>query len=354
MKKLIYLLLTFSIFKSFSTLAGDHFYQVISAHPHELKLIESHYQTVKKEGRLWIVKSDQGNLSEKLKNVLRPLIGRERSYFPGHFSLKKRTFDLSEYLNQVSPLDIRKDVEALSSFKTRAAGTEDNVNASRWIETRLKDLGMKVSSQCYKHHECNVIGEMKGSSESAKVILVVAHFDSVGKNFAGADDNGSGVAVMLEMARVLRTYQNKHTLRFIATNGEELGLVGAKHYVRSLDLNGEISSVKLVINMDMVGYNKNGIVELETNPEFDELAHWFSELAKIYTGLTPKITLGAWGSDHVPFLNKNIPALLTIEDWNTKTPCYHQACDLPETLNYAYASEIGKLNLAAILTKDHL
>jgi hypothetical protein len=104
--------------------------------------------------------------------------------------------------------------------------------------------------------------------------------------------------------------------------------------------------------MDMVGYNSNGVVELETNAEFEPLAKWFATLASTYTNLHSKITLGAWGSDHVPFLEKNVPTLLTLEDWSTKTPCYHQACDQPNTINYSYAAEITKLNTAAVLTKD--
>lgn len=104
--------------------------------------------------------------------------------------------------------------------------------------------------------------------------------------------------------------------------------------------------------MDMVGYNSNGVVELETEPEFEEMAKWYASLSFQYTKLKPKITLGAWGSDHVPFLKRRVSSILTIEDWSTKIPCYHQSCDTPETLNYDYAGEIGKLNVAAVIRKD--
>ena len=77
-----------------------------------------------------------------------------------------------------------------------------------------------------------------------------------------------------------------------------------------------------------------------------------SQLVSTYTTLTSKITIGAWGSDHVPFLEKKISSILTIEDWSTKTPCYHQACDKPSTLNFDYAFEISKLNTAAMMLKD--
>jgi hypothetical protein len=101
--------------------------------------------------------------------------------------------------------------------------------------------------------------------------------------------------------------------------------------------------------MDMVGYNSNGVVELEIDPEYEALSNLYAGLVSQYTKLKSKITLGAWGSDHVPFLKRVVPAILTIENWDTKTPCYHLSCDTPDTLNYEYAGEIGKLNVAAVM-----
>jgi Zn-dependent M28 family amino/carboxypeptidase len=122
--------------------------------------------------------------------------------------------------------------------------------------------------------------------------------------------------------------------------------------IPTLKKNGDIKKLALAINMDMVGYNSNGIVELETDSQYEKLANWFAGLATTYTSLKSKITIGAWGSDHVPFIQGGVPTLLTIEDWSTKTPCYHTECDKPSTLNYEYAGQIAKLNLAAIMTKD--
>ena len=74
----------------------------------------------------------------------------------------------------------------------------------------------------------------------------------------------------------------------------------------------------------MVGYNLNGVVELKMEPDYEEMV---ASLSYSYTKLKPKITLGAWGSDHVPFLKRSVSSILTIEDWSTKTPCYHQSCE---------------------------
>lgn len=329
----------------------SHLYQVISSHPHDVNEINAHTDTVYQNGRLWIVEVKKG-APKLLFKYLRNLRGTERSYSYTEKNLSQKSEHVAKYLQEMSELNIKQDVQKLSEYKTRAAGTSGNIQAVNDLKLRFKTMGYEVEEICYKENACSIIAEKKGSSKQAGVILTMAHVDSVGKDYAGADDNGSGVAVLLEMARVVKDYDNHKTLRFFISNGEEKGLLGATHYARFLEKGNRISQLDLVINMDMVGYNSNGVVELETNPNQKKLAERFSELAQMYTDLKSKITLGAWGSDHVPFLDRGAPAILTIENWDTKTPCYHLACDTPEMLNYGYATSIGKLNLAALLHED--
>ncbi len=345
-----FFLLLSALVLSLSFAPKERLYQVTTSHPHELHKLAPHIETVSQNGRLWIVRL-RDNAPMTVHNYLRPTNGTEKSYFP---SLEKSTFEASDdvlkYTTQVSSDFIRADVEFLSSYESRAAGSTGNQDAVTKLEGRLTSLGYAVKRICYIASACSLIADK--TVPGTQVILVEGHIDSVGKKFAGADDNGSGTAVIMEMARILRNYPAKKTIRFFITNGEEGGLRGATHYVNQLTSENRLKEFDLVINMDMVGYNSNGIVELETNPEWETLANWFAELAHKYTTLKSKITLNAWGSDHVPFLNKKIPSLLTIEDWSTKTPCYHQACDKPDTLNYDYAAEIAKLNIAAVISKQ--
>jgi hypothetical protein len=328
-------------------------YQVISPHPHDQALIRQHSLTYHQHGRLWLVVPDRDAPAELMRS-LRSIKGRDVRSFTPQLAPTKSTGNaqITSTLRQLQAQNIKAHVASLTGFKTRAAGTAENQAAVALVEKWLGEQGLELSRSCYKKGACSVVAERKGSEAPDQVILLLAHLDSVGKDFAGADDNASGTAVLMEIARVLKKYGNKKTIRFFATNGEELGLLGAKHYVKELSASGELKNIVLAINMDMVGYNSNGVVELETEAREEAMALWFAELARTYTSLKPKITLGAWGSDHVPFLKAGVPALLTIEDWSTKTPCYHLACDLPETLNYQYALEVARLNLAAMLTKD--
>lgn len=376
-KTLLNLGLVFCLLLSISFKRKESLYQVISSHPHDLEEITPHIKTVSKEGRLWIVQLKK-NAPTEIKQHLRALTGTEKSYqykskrfdpktvawinemtkldfeggFNPYFIQDEDRQDIRAVVSGVDARNIESDVSHLAGYVTRYAGTDENKEALVWVKERFEQVGFKTSLHCFQANSCNLIAEKAGRARKSSVLLVMGHIDSVGEDYAGADDNASGVAVMLEMARVLASYRNSQTIRFLVTNNEELGLVGANAYARKLENEKQIKNLTLAINMDMVGYNSNGIVELETNPEFETLGNWFADLATRYTSLKPKITLGAWGSDHVPFLKRGVPTLLTIEDWNTKTPCYHQECDRPDTLNYNYAAEIARLNVSAVMTKD--
>lgn len=345
---LMTLLLAFSL----SSEASGPLYQVMSSHPHDVEAFTPYIETVKQEGRLWLVHLKKSTPPKMMKNFRATSGDDVRHYLVTRSPKKMANATIKEFTGRLDVAAIKSDVESLSNYKTRLAGTADNQKATAQIKDILTGLGYKVSQPCYTTGACSVVADKVGDGSSDKVIMIMAHLDSVGKTFAGADDNASGLAVMLEVARVLKDYPNKKTIRFFATNGEEGGLYGAQHYAGVLKASGEIKKMDLAINMDMVGYNSNGIVELETDSQYEELANWFASLASAYTTLKSKITIGAWGSDHVPFIKGGVPTLLTIEDWSTKTPCYHKECDKPSTLNYEYAGQIAKLNLAAIMTRD--
>lgn len=345
------LLLTFSFLVSAAP--TPKLYQVMSSHPHDVKEFSPFIErTVSQEGRLWLVEL-KSNIPAFARKHFRLTDGQDvKHYSVPVLKMTQASAQIQDYASRIDVASIKGDVEMLASFQNRRVGSADNQKATTQIKEIFTKLGYIVSEYCYRPEACSVVADKVGETSPKEVIMLMGHFDSVGKDFAGADDNASGTAVMMEVARVLKDYNNKKTIRFFATNGEESGLLGAEHYASQLIKSGQIKNMVLAINMDMVGYNSNGIVELETDDEYEGLAQWFAQLASTYTSLKSKITLGAWGSDHVPFIKGGVPTLLTIEDWSTKTPCYHQACDKPSTLNYDYAGEIAKLNLAAMMTKD--
>ncbi len=332
------------------------YFQVITTRPEELKAISPYVQNRYEGGRLLIVNVKSPYATPKwVFNYLRPVRMQDVAhYVPAAAQL--RNFKLppidQNYIKAIQLDQLKAGVAKLVSYKDRSSGSAENQMAQTWIVEQLSQWGYQVSRVCHQPKICSIVAQKIGLKDPKSVILVEGHLDSVGEKFAGADDNATGTSATLEIARVLSKYPNNNTLRFFLTNGEEQGMLGSTFYVKNLVASGEIKNLKLVVNMDMVGYNSNGTVELETDKEWNSVALWFAQLTATYTQLKSKITLGAFGSDHVPFLKAGVPTLLTIEFWATKTPCYHQECDKYETVNFPYMYEITKLNTAAVLTAD--
>lgn len=224
-------------------------------------------------------------------------------------------------------------------------GNRRNGEAVNYISSEFEKMGLEVS------RDYNVIATLKGEDSNFRIV-VVGHMDTV-SNTVGADDNASGASGVLELARSLTEHfenaKPKYDIVFLVSEDEEIGLKGAKDYVKKASRSGDLSKIKFVINMDMIAYNTNGIVDLETDRKFESYAKYMADMAQKYTSLQTNLVLNPWGSDHMPFIDADIPAVLSIETWKTHTPCWHKSCDTIDSLNFNYAVEILKMNFASIV-----
>ena len=142
---------------------------------------------------------------------------------------------------------------------------------------------LKVSEQGFGGiRNVTAVLPAKPTSASNRIFIICAHYDTqavrepnwnpLTSTAPGANDNGTGVAAMLEIAYLLSRYEYEHEIRFIAFGGEELGFFGSRHYVREVSVtgrNGEIEPVREkivgVFNLDMLGFNwKTDLVEIIT------------------------------------------------------------------------------------------
>jgi Peptidase family M28 len=171
----------------------------------------------------------------------------------------------------------------------------------------------------------NAIGIKRG--RSGRIILIGGHIDTAGPEVPGANDNGSGAATVIELARIIGARQLQSTVLFCLWGGEERGLIGSKYFV---DHFAGIDSVDLMLQIDMA----NGGRDLFPDPDADgevSAPRWLvSSAYEIFyndlheTGLRYPVrasTLsnsvgGVTGSDHIPFLQKGIPALCLDSDIN--------------------------------------
>ena len=247
-------------------------------------------------------------------------------------------------------------VVALADFNRWTHGPE--IDAARdWLVLQLDALpGVKVTTESFQVDTTtawNVIGTLPGSLRPDDLYIVGAHYDATSQwphlSAPGAEDNASGCAGVLEMARIFAAHPPEATVLFICYSGEEQGLFGSSDHASGLVADGLDDQVMAVLVMDMVGYSTDADLDclLETSVANAALIDAFTAAAQL-TELRIVTSLNPFGSDHVPYLNRGMPALLTIEnDWHQYS-CYHDTCDLPANLTLSMGREILKMNVVAL------
>ena len=252
------------------------------------------------------------------------------------------------------------DLTHLVSFPTRHSTTAHYTAAAEWAGGRLEEMGYQVTQTTItvgSGTSRNVIADRLGKRPGPRgMVLVTAHLDSVNHDVAGplapapgADDNASGSAGVLQIARSLRDHANADDLRFILFGGEEQGLFGSKQYVAGLST-AERGRVRAVVNMDMIGCLNRApaTVLIEGAAVSRTVINGLAEAAGTYTGLSVETSLDPFASDHVPFIQANLPAVLTIEGADQSNPNDHTSNDVLANVNYDIALEILRMNLAFV------
>lgn len=247
-------------------------------------------------------------------------------------------------------------VTKLAGFQTRRSLTPGNEAARDWILDRLEALGLEAAVDPFDMEEgtsANVVGELPGRTRPQDLVIVGAHFDSTSPQAStsapGAEDNASGTAAILEMARILRDFPPEATLRFVAFSGEEQGLLGSSHYVQNLSAE-ERERVQAAIVLDMVGFTSDAELDvlLETYAWAEGLRAVLRDAAREWTSLVTYDSNNPYGSDHMPFLRQGIPTVLLIQNEWDNYPCYHKTCDVPKNLSRAQGQEIMKMLVVAL------
>jgi peptidase M28-like protein len=260
-------------------------------------------------------------------------------------------------VHEVSRAEIEATLTHVVSFPTRYSTSVHYTDVLRWARDHLEALSYTTLVQDISVNGSvshNLIADKQGSAVGPRdVVLMTAHLDSIniqGGPMApapGADDNGSGSAGLLEMARVFATHQGVHDLRFILFGGEEEGLFGSTQYVASLS-EAERNRIRAVVNMDMIGTMNTSTrsVMLEGAPVSQTVINGLAEAAATYTDLSVETSLHPFASDHVPFIQASIPAVLTIEGVDSANGNIHSINDTIEHINYDLAVEVLRMNVA--------
>jgi len=198
----------------------------------------------------------------------------------------------------------------------------------------------------------NVGAILRGSDPDLcdEYVIVSAHYDHLGKPrgvlHPGADDNASGVAMMLETARSLATAPTppRRSILFIGFDLEEAGLYGSRYYAANPPI--PLEKVALFITADMIGRSLGGVCDgrvfIMGSEHVPALRPWIAEAAEnrqLTVGLLGADLLVLNRSDYGPFRSRKVPFLFFSTG---ESPAYHTPNDVPETLDYATMTEISR------------
>lgn len=264
---------------------------------------------------------------------------------------------IASFVNNIDRNIFAADLKAFSDLQTRYTYAAGGAKALDYCETALKNMGLTVRRQAFGSSgapSANIEAVQPGfDPANAGEVVIIGHLDSTSPKAAtlapGADDNGSGAAGVLALARLMQGRKGRATVRYVVVMGEEQGLLGSKAYVAGLSP-AEIAGLRAVINMDMIGFDGKAPLSavLETAAFNQQMAERMAELAAAYTTLSTQISTNPWGSDHVPFLKKQVPTVLTIESEYDDNPTYHQVTDTFDRVNLDLAHQILRLNAAML------
>lgn len=220
------------------------------------------------------------------------------------------------------------------SVSTHQASRPVFLLTSENLPQDYKKVYYDVDSKYYeKYRSKNVIGYIKGSQTPDSTIFITAHYDHLGAMgpntyFPGANDNASGIAMMLNLMEYYSQHQPEYSVVFAAFGAEEAGLIGSKYYVEHPLL--PLDKIKFLINIDLIGTGDEGITVVN-GKQFEkqfELLQTINQSEK----LLPKINARgeACNSDHCFFYKRNVPCFFIYALGGIQA--YHDIYDVPDTL----------------------
>ena len=287
--------------------------------------------------------------------------------------------DILALVNATSQQNLVAYVQTLEGFGTRntysATDSETTgIGAARlWIFNELVRVGngrlqvqfddFPLNQDGVTYNQQNVVARLPGTGDHPGVVILMAHYDSRAVDPAsgtasapGANDNASGVAVLIEIARLLSSRSWNQDVVFVAFAAEEQGTHGSRHFVADKLLDGWI--IDAAINNDIVG-GRPGIPQsirvFTAGADFEpprQLAHYMDLVGGYYLPsfaviLEATIDRPDRYSDHIRFLDAGIPALRlteSVEDFNAQ----HNGLDRSDLLDYNYLLQVTQLNLVTI------
>jgi Zn-dependent M28 family amino/carboxypeptidase len=260
--------------------------------------------------------------------------------------------------------NLRKHVAAIASREHNVFKPAELEAAAQYIEKTLAGMDYAVAAQRFPSGPSevrNVEVQIKGSARESEIVIVGAHYDSV-LGAPGANDNGSGVAAVIELARLFKGSNPARTLRFVTFVNEEppfsqSDAMGSRHYSRRARERGE--TIVAMFSLETIGYysdapgsqryplplglfypSTGNFVAFVSNLTSRALLHEAIASFRRHAGIPSEgIAAPAWipgvdWSDHWSFWREGWPALMVTDTALYRYPHYHSGEDTPDKVDY--------------------
>lgn len=223
------------------------------------------------------------------------------------------------------------------------SSAENRALTREYLQKEFAELGLTAEQHQYSSRGANVFATLPSTTGSDEYIVVGAHFDSV-RGGPGANDNATGVAMVMEAARHLSGMEERSAnVIFVLFDEEETGLIGSSAFARKLKEEG--LNVTSVHNVDQMGWDADGDRAIEIDGAATEMIEAY-EKASAESGLKIPIHPINYGStDHVPFKRAGFNAHSISEEYlgGDTTPYYHSPRDTYETVNWDFLASSSTL-----------
>lgn len=306
--------------------------------------------------------------------------------FLAKISADDKKFDVAKLVAGVDSVRMKNDLSFIAKEPRYRDPKSSHLDSCRkWIISKFNENGLtEISEESFVaegDEGFNLMGKKSGALEDTAVYIIDGHYDSV-KLGKGADDNGSGVAGLIEALRILSPYNFKKSIKFISFDLEEAGLLGSAAYCQEQIPDHEKNLG--VLNMEMIGYyseepnsqvlpsgfdlifkdatdslkatqfrgnfitNVANEISRDLMKKFESNSKKFVPKLRVINLDMPFLIPDLMRSDHASFWVNNIPALMLTDGANFRNKNYHTEGDTMGTINYTFMSNVTKAVIATI------
>ena len=273
---------------------------------------------------------------------------------------------ISEMLNQVNMDSLRATVQHLQDYGHRLWNSDNAFAASDWIAGRMQALGLEVEQQPFYANTWlgsgqaapNVIGIQRGTLYPDTYVVCGSHFDSFsyqamyGGLAPGADDNATGVASVLESARIMTQYEFEYSIIYCAFGCEEMGLYGSEAYASRCQEQG--MDIIGYFNNDMNGYLYGDQIHIDCiyPNSVEPIGTYYMNVGSVYYPELPirHVNFNEGDSDHTSFNNHGYMGIYPFEDYQNYSPYIHTTEDLigNSVNSFEMSQQYCQMNIACL------